>query len=162
MTAINLLPRHKEASSRGFYVIFFVVINIVFLLWHISLQQRKNVAIKQVHMLQKDLESVAKQSQDSAQLKKQEQIMANNIKELEQSRIKFVQIFRVMHQGMARNLNLIQLAIKSREIKIIGRTKSISDLKQLVVKIIDSKCGNFPVIQKVNRNQNGYDFVLLW
>lgn len=168
MMGINLLAKRQELDSKKSRyfklqaIILLVVAGLVLLLWHMRLQQKNNVVLKQVHCLQKDLEELVKPSQGSAWPKGQGQLIANNMVDLEKKRTKFVQIFSTMQQGVARNLNLTQLSIKNGEIKIIGETKSISDLKSLVATIISSKNRSVPVIQKVNRKQDGYDFILLW
>src|SRR3990170_6621302 len=170
-TKINLLPWRAESQLKRIYcfkiqmVIFLVVAGLILLSWHIFLQQKINLATKQANLLQKQLNLVSQQIQDNSKLKQQQELQQQAINQavkLEQQQAKFIQIFEAVHQGVSANLHLTQLLVNDHEVKIIGQAKLLSDLKQLITKLSQIKGGAIPSIQKVSRQNNGYEFVLLW
>jgi len=88
--------------------------------------------------------------------------VANQTLSLEQKQIEFIQIFNAIHQGMLANLYITQLSIKDHEVKIMGQVKLLSDLNQFNTKLFQIKSGSMPIIQKISRQNDCYDFVLLW
>ena len=172
MTAkINLLPWRAESRLKRIYyfkiqmVIFLVVAGLILLSWHMFLQQKINLATKQTKYLQQQLDLVEKQMRDNGVIKQQQELKQQAINQaikLEQQQAKFIQIFEAVHQGVSTNLHLTQLLVNDHEVKIIGQAKLLSDLKQLITKLFQIKGGAIPSIQKVSRQNNGYEFVLLW
>jgi len=172
MTAkINLLPWRAESRLKRIYyfkiqmVIFLVVAGLILLSWHMFLQQKINLATKQTKYLQQQLDLVEKQMRDNGVIKQQQELKQQAINQaikLEQQQAKFIQIFEAVHQGVSTNLHLTQLLVNDHEVKIIGQAKLLSDLKQLITKLSQIKGGAIPSIQKVSRQNNGYEFVLLW
>ncbi|MBU0744669.1 MAG: hypothetical protein KKE11_04810 [Gammaproteobacteria bacterium] len=166
MVEINLLsccrekPHTKYSYLKISQIIFFGIVGVVLLLWHMGLEQKNSVALKQINNLQQELEVLSKQDQSGSRLKKREQRMGADVINLEKKRYRLVKVIKAMQVGVMRNLSLTEVIIKNDAIKITGQTRSISDLERLMVKIIESKCGNEPVIQKVNRKLDGYSFVL--
>ena len=170
-TKINLLPWRAESQLKRIYcfkiqmVIFLVVAGLILLSWHMFLQQKINLATKQTKYLQQQLDLVEKQMRDNGVIKQQQELKQQAINQaikLEQQQAKFIQIFEAVHQGVSTNLHLTQLLVNDHEVKIIGQAKLLSDLKQLITKLFQIKGGAIPSIQKVSRQNNGYEFVLLW
>jgi len=171
MTKINLLPQRGVSCVKFYYfkaqvLLFWVVVGMGLLSWHIILQQKINVAVKYSSHLQQELNAVITQIHTNSNLKKQQQIeqrSTGHIVNLEQKRTNFVQIFEALHQGVSGNLYFTQVLIKGREVKMIGQTRTMLDLKQLITKLVAVKYGsNVPSIQRIIRQDNGYGFVLLW
>ncbi|HBY55807.1 MAG TPA: hypothetical protein DEG23_03215 [Coxiellaceae bacterium] len=168
---INLLPWRVELQFKKIYyfkmqmAIFLVAAGSILLLWHVFLEQKINRTTKQANQLQKQLDLAAKQIQDGSKLKQQKDMghqVANQTLSLEQKQIEFIQIFNAIHQGMLANLYITQLSIKDHEVKIMGQVKLLSDLNQFNTKLFQIKSGSMPIIQKISRQNDCYDFVLLW
>lgn len=170
MTAeINLLPWRENLRCKNIFyfklllLVFVAAAALILLLWHAKLKQKINSTAKQAHSLQLQQKQIAKQLQAVAQLQQQQQQWqqaANYMKGLGHERVKFVQLFGILHQALPSNLYLEQLLIKQQGVKIMGRTQTLADLKQFIANIAQVRGGVIPTIQKISRQNYGYDFVL--
>jgi Tfp pilus assembly protein PilN len=168
---INLLLRQENGCFRfrGFKLlgpIFLLAVGIILLSWHLVLQRKTTVAVKQRNYLQQELNKMTAKVVDDAKLKERQQ--ADNkttifVTNLEQQRSNFVRIFTALHQGVARDLYFTRLVIKGGEVRMTGQTRVISSLVWLVTKLAESQYGGrAPLVQKIVRLGEGYSFVLLW
>lgn len=162
MTRINLLPRQRWIWTK----FFLLMAGIILLSWHMVLRQKINAAAKHNKHLQQELNTLITQVRNHVDLKKQQRVgqqSASYIASLEQKRTNLVQIFEILNQGVSGSVYFTQLLIKNGEVRIIGQTKSMFDLKQLITKLAAAKYGeSAPSIQKITKQNDGYGFVLLW
>ncbi len=146
--------------------IFLLVVGIILLSWHLVLQRKTTVAVKQRNYLQRELNKMVAKVADGAKLREGQQTDNNAISfitNLGQQRSNFVRIFTALNQGVVRDLYFTRLVIKGCEVKITGQTKTISSLGSLVTKLAESQYGGrVPLVQKIVRLGEGYGFVLLW
>lgn len=165
-TGINLLPWRKESrlkKERCFRkkaIVVFGFVIFFLMLWHFILWRQINVIEKQIDHIQQNLRLLEKKApiKNNAKHQQQQQVI-NRITNLEQERIGFVSFFEKLHQGVVANTQLTQLMIKNNDIKIFGKASSMFGVVELLK--IFSKNNAKPVLQKITRQDDDYDFVML-
>lgn len=171
MTGINLLPWRnslrlkKERHFRQQWIIIFMIMVIVLVALHLVLWRQLNITTKQTVKLQQQLSWLEKQLQDKnntskEQQQQQPQPIIDKIISLEQQCIGLIQIFEKLHQNVTANSQLTQLMIKSNNVKLFGTTNSMFGIAQLVKGFSQTKYYATPLVQKISRQGDGYDFIL--
>jgi len=149
MCDVNLLPHEKNWHFKLQALIFLLIVVLVLLLWHMNLQKKINILAGQVICLEKELTKTSKSSRGDV---KSPQHARKN---------RFMQILQEILQGVPGGLNFTELQFESREVKIIGQTKSIADLAQFI-KNLQHFEKNAPIIQKIDKQGVGYNFTMTW
>ncbi len=169
---INLLPQQDRFFLKPGYlwwwpVVFLVIAGMVLLFWHLVLQQNIADVGKDRGPLQQELNVITAKINNSAHLKQKEQVSSKQttdyLVELERKRSNLVKVFTVLHQGVSGSLYFTRLEIKNNGVKIDGQVKAMTELKKLINKLAATKySGSPPAIQKINKREDGYEFLLIW
>jgi|GEM_PF-3490130 len=169
ITGINLLPWRRELRlKKELYfkkqlLITFGVVVLILSLWRAVLWRQINVVTKQTRHLQQSLYSAEQRLKDQnkmEQLQQKPQLTGSRISGLEKQQIGFVQIFDSLHRGMPANLRLTQLMTKKGSVKLLGKTDSIFGVIQLVKVFNQTTHCSVPLVQRLSREGDEYDFVL--
>lgn len=118
---------------------------------HFMLLHRINDATKRVQYLRQQL-ALLNISKPQQQLF----TMFNKITELEQTRVRLIQNFENLHRGITINTQLNQLIMKKNEMKLFGKAEAMPGITLL----LKAFANNRPIIQKINRQDDEYDFIL--
>ena len=167
---INLLPWRnslrlkKEQCFRRQWGFIFGAMIIALTVWHLVLWRQINIVIKQTTHVRQQLSLLERRSQDENGGKQEQQKLqqvANRIINLEQRRSGLIQIFENLHRSVAANSQLTQLVIKSDGVKLFGKTDSMFGITQLVKSFAQTKYCAMPLVQKISRQDEEYNFVVL-
>ncbi|MEI8054727.1 MAG: hypothetical protein WCH10_01840 [bacterium] len=169
VTGINLLPwrsslrLEKERSFRRQILVVLGVVVIILVVWHLVLRCQINTVIKQTTHVRKQLSLLQRRSQDKSGVKQERQkseYIVGRIINLEKRRIELIRVFENLHRGMTAGLQLTQLVIKKDGAKLFGKANSMFGIMQLIKSFSQTKCA-MPLVEKINRQGDEYNFVVL-
>jgi len=168
MVKINLLTLIAKDRLNYFklwLLIFLLSIASVLILYHLVLQRKTNTLTQEVILLQQELREITEKISGDKTQKKQKKI-ADNIEGLVRKRDRFIELLQGILRGVSQDLYLTQLLMQKTKIKIVGKSNSILGLTEFVKKLATIELGTIslplPLIQKIDRKNDQYSFILLW
>lgn len=171
MVEINLLPWRKENDikkaqcfKRQMLVMFVIVVSFL-VIWHIVLKRQINVVTRQTIYMQKQLFLFEPLLRGAEEIRKQQimlQQTIHKITRLETQRINLVKFFSNLHHDTVSGFYATHLLIKDGSATLFGRARSTYGVAHLVKSLTKMNYYSTPVVQKISKQNNEYEFILFF